>query len=606
MARGSPYSYEELIAADLVWLLSMDMGGTTHRFATEPIVVSASSSGLPSTIAFPSGLTDFAFLSEAVPFEEGDTSPSVDLDVYFDHQGDSWADFLDDVQSSIYGVGEVSLIRRGDVWEDREVVMAGQVSAMEFGGLQDTIGFSLQFSVSRQDATVPDTSLTVNKATWDKDGTAPPSTYDVNIGGEAYQVVIGYPGTAYSSEWPLTGDAVASITDVGAIPGLYVELDPATRDNQGAFNRATIMFCGYPTQAAESGATVAVQNVTKGISTSGTAKYVRDDYRVILYAGGGLSGGRRDAPAHSGTDTGAPFRHTWREVSVVEIPAASHDFDEGDEIWMRLSKASDAGGVFLDDSRTPVRGVGSVAEWVLLQAGVPLDREGSAGAIAALNAYQLDFMWNSHRTAIEVISEDIAPFFPIGYEAGPSGLRLIHWNLWASHADVTFRVDRSKFGGSRVTNVVTSDSDDIVNQWTLSYYFDGRGDRYLRSMTIGGDGGATSTDEPVYVPNPIAEQSQTLFGTRASEMECPSVQEAQTARAACEYLIRRDALPHQTVQFQLPQQYQSVRNGSIGTITDPEIGWTDKLVMAYNVRRGTRDTQIEFRTLPDPARELRP
>ena len=80
MAFGSPYTREELIGADLRWLLTVDVGGHVHRFSTQQITVAADSDGVPPQIRFESGLLPAEYSTELVPFEGGEVSAAVDLD----------------------------------------------------------------------------------------------------------------------------------------------------------------------------------------------------------------------------------------------------------------------------------------------------------------------------------------------------------------------------------------------------------------------------------------------------------------------------------------------------------------------------------------------
>lgn len=579
--RQTPFTWTELEGAQLVWLLEVEIAGTVHRFATTPVhVLTAGTDGLPAFFVYSAGLDDPEYTATSEPFGEGDVEPTAKASISFRSGSSTFADVVANAQDPSAGFVELALHRVGDTWEDRDVVFTGRVDSVEHGDSAEPVDltFVLDFATDRN--LIPAANKRVTTEAWYVVGSGAVNDYtpDTGVLEQAYPVAIGYPGD-------LSGDffvgSQLNTTRAVGVPGLIVRISEDTRDNDDPAGLGTsldygwILVCGYHTDVGKRQDSIGIRNATTNETFQATC------YNLAPTGGGGT---------RFGPDL----------VTVARIDSASHSLTEGDEVWAAYEVAN-GGGVLNQAGDGPLRGAGETIRWLLEQTSIPFDAAGSRAALERLDEYRLDFWWNTHRPAWEIIVEDLAPVLPFGWEVTGRGIRIVYWDAWADLADVTFEVNPTRYGGARSSPVARSPVSDVVNEIDVRYWLSGDGD-YKLSRSIGPDRSRVSTDiASAYTLHPLALASATRYGVRPTEpVNAVCLQDPSTAFRCAEYVLRKRCATFRKMSYVLPQQYQSIQTGQIGIITDESVPGVDgMLVIAHDVTRTSGETAIAFRELPE-------
>jgi hypothetical protein len=575
--RTLPFSWDELESADLVWLLEVEIAGSVYRFATEPVhVMTEGTDGLPAFFAYHGGLDDLEHSVNAEPFGEGDVEPTSKASITWRSGSSTFAEVVGNQQDPSAGRVELALHRVGDLWEDRDVVFAGRVDSVEHGASADPVElqFVLDFVTDRN--LIPAANKKVTMEGWYVVGSGAVSDFtpDTGVLEQAYPVPIGYPGDLGGDFFPTTG---LTTTNALGVPGLIVRVSEDTRDNNDApsLDYAYILISAYPTDVGKQAGTVGLRNVTTSTTVNATC------YNLAPVGGAGN-------------------RYGPELVSVARVDVVSTTITEGDEVWCAFQSLN-GGGVLNQRGDGPLRGAGEVIRWLLEQTDIPVDVQGSRSALDLLDQYKLDFYWNTHRPAWEVLVEDLAPLLPFGWEVTGRGVRIVYWDAWADLADATFEVNPTRYGGARSSPVARSSVGEVANEIDLRYWLSGDGD-YKLSRTIGPDR-TRSSSEPgsPYSLHPLALASATRYGIRPTEpVMAACIQDPSTAFRSAEYLLRKRCATFRRVSYVLPKQYQSIQTGQVGIINDDTVpGLQNVLVVAHDVTRTSGETSIAFRELPE-------
>jgi hypothetical protein len=288
-------------------------------------------------------------------------------------------------------------------------------------------------------------------------------------------------------------------------------------------------------------------------------------------------------------------------VTVAQVEVATAVVTEGDEVFASFQDA-EGGGVLGPTGDAPLRGAGEVIAWLMSQSDIPFDRTGSKAALDALDAWRLDFWWNTHRPAWSVIAEDLSSVLPVGWELGPAGIRIIHWNAWASGADATVEIDVERGDGASSGGVIWSPASLVENEIDVRYWLAGDGEFKL-SSSIGPDPGRSTagvdTSTPYYL-HPLALASSTRHGIRPGEpLEAACIQDPGMAYLAAEYRLRTRCARFRTVAYTLPVPYHSVRIGEVAVVNDPDRGLSGTLGIVQEIVRARSGVLVTVRELPE-------
>lgn len=194
------WTRQDLEGATLWWVASLTLQGRTYRWAESPLSI-ASDTG---TLAIAGGL-EGAQLAQRAPWMGRDPEQrSATLTV-------ATAAVGLDVASALAGGAvldgapvEVALWRAGDPWEDRQVILQGQVTSYEWGGREESLLLDVEEAAYLDRGLMPPPGAVVSATTW-------PNAADSAV-GMAYPTILGAPG---SSGVPAAPALMVASSDVG-------------------------------------------------------------------------------------------------------------------------------------------------------------------------------------------------------------------------------------------------------------------------------------------------------------------------------------------------------------------------------------------------------
>ncbi len=541
------FTRDRLRSGDLRWLLRITLRGRDYRFSTRPIDVAWGSKSL----RFSGGLTPLSFLDAVAPPGGVATEQSVQIELNFTRDtAAGWASLaaadldLGDAQA------ELSMHLVGDDYSARKVVLSGPIESSQYGALNEPVRLGLSEAPWRGNpGQVPRDSEIVGSATWDTSG------YKIaeNAGKQFYPIIVGAPG------WrnPTTGNSYP------AVPALVVKIDSG---GSNLTNPAVVVIGGGVLRCAGS-ASVKLSNRTTGfISSALTPTVGKDD----------------------------------RNQVVTQISATNADvpISDGDEIWAHFLNPL-LGGLS-DNQGKALRGADEVIRWMLDRSGARVNTRALRAGLRGVRSYRLDFAINSSVDPISWLLDALLPFLPLASSIGPDGFELARFPYDATRADSTWTLDLSRTTGERLGDVQRSAPSRVLNHLAVEYA-PGGPEGYLGRFAYVPSKRIDQTDREVH---PYSRASASRFGEREGNPIISDVfVDSASARRSLDWMIRWLSQTHETVTYQLPQEFQGVPLLSVGQVTDTDIGWSNRLCVALSVLRREGPTELTVMTLPDWARD---
>ncbi len=447
------FTHQDLVDADLVFVLELRAGGAVYRFASEDIEVTSTELGELSLVA---SLDVDEWEDEGDPWDDGFNAQSLVARVTFPADATAgWSAIVATRQDAGAAEAEVSLLRAGDTWEQRQKLLAGRVDEPEWNYPEDPVRFGIRQAASADRGQLPVPLARVGQETWAEDATY---MFDPAIEGELYPLPVGAPG-----------QLVGGVTVHRGSPALLVRIDKSTEDNSA--NNATVLLGDGELSCV--GSSVTLENVSQAWSASFTPTLTTDDL------------GRR--------------------ITVISGIGASNPISAGDQLWVSFRTAN-KGGV-MGPRNSMMEGAGDVIRWLLSRSSQPVDLAQVAGAAEVLNGYKLAFFANQGMSPWSVLRDDIIPLLPVSVVPGPRGYFLRVWNLAATKADrvahLNLDLEGDPAGFSR------SAATEVANVLSLDYCLDVSETRHRLRLTLG----PRQWPEPVagYEPHPLCSASFTRY-----------------------------------------------------------------------------------------------
>lgn len=546
--------------ARLVWLVELTLRGRVYRFASEPVAVDSDAGPL----LFLEGLSPIKFAEESGPEDLGVGERDVGIQVLFGVGADpgalGWAALAEGGHDLGDARGEVSLIRQGDPFERREVVLAGRLIRPEYGARAEPVRFSVVEEPTEDRGQVPTDREVVGVDTWPGSGVLVASD---SAKGQQYPLVIGQPGTILGSD---TADLFPGV------PGLLVRISQ-TGDNSST-DAELVIARGHIAACTAGAAAVRVYNVSK-------------------YDPGSLVKYDQTYPCTAGVDA---FGQQVTKVTVPGTGITGLLVEDGDEIHASII----AGGGAIYDGR-PARDAVDVIRYLLglstlrLPALVPHVEE-------RLRGYKFDFFTNESASPWEILRQDVLPWLPVSLMFGDGGAELVFWDFDATEADAIDVINPSTRGGQRAGPVKFSDASKLYNQLRIRFARRSDSGAYLRELTMGP---LRSEASDRYIVDPYAVESysrhqgprgEPLVGT---PLEASTIDDPATAAAVLRWRLRLHGSTRRRLSYLLPQEYQYLRPGDVVLVTDGEVALDRALCHVRRVERGPGDVQIELATVPN-------
>ena len=226
---------------------------------------------------------------------------------------------------------------------------------------------------------------------------------------------------------------------------------------------------------------------------------------------------------------------------------------------------------------------GDLLQWALLRSGQRIDVGAFANMGALLNRYQLSGYINDPAMyAWEWVQGNILPLLPVGIRMGPNGLRPVLDQLgfidslqpiaqWYVGRDLEIQ---------QITAVTqTTGTDDIVNDATLKYAFNGYGQNLTsiaRCRHLRQGQNEMQTD--------VAKTSVNRYGVKQTVIESNYVYDGTTADLIVQTVVKSNALPRFEVVLVANVQWGYLQIGDIISVTATRLGLEDHPVMVVGKR----------------------
>jgi len=388
---------------------------------------------------------------------------------------------------------------------------------------------------------LPDADAKINATTW------PNFDADAPIEEEFYPLVIGSPGI-----WD--GNVLGS-------PGYYVQV--ASTDY--------ILVAGHPVLSSE----------------------------VTIYD---RTGDRHDRLAVSTVADGL-----GRKVAVVDGTAWTF-LNQGDELWCIWTGNSmtDPGGLrHPDDPTQALRGAGDVVEYLLRRSTIRVDWGRQRAARHRLNAYKIDAYIGAGPSGRvspwEWIVAHLLPILPVVVRTSPEGLYLAVWDPSqpAEQARASLEAGRNC---ERLGPVSVIGTDDVLNDWTLEYAPRAESDKGSATLRLTGDP-KTLRSFPDAIQHPACAESVRRYGRRSEQLSTAVIYDAPTAGRILLQRAAVQALPPAEVAYLLLEHVPQLEVGDAVTVTDSDLGWTDRVLHVWSLRPGDDGTEVVLRQHRIPGRD---
>lgn len=525
-----------------LWMLTLRVAGRDVRFVSgEPVDVPSRTVG---TLRYGGGMATAGLARTLDMFADVPSERSASFQVVLDF------DLAQEIERGHLvhaATGELAQWRIGDNFEDRRIILAGELRQPAYGYRDEGFAFTLQETLGEDRGRFLEPSEIVGQDTFPSGDVTGSEDVD-HIWGVGYTIVIGAPGGGVTAE-------VAGTTIYTDLPGAPVLLVEQQQPSTAVITDYRFFLCrGIATGI---GSTIDVYNATDRTKDTTAILAVAQDKLGRDYTFG--------EPANS-----------------ADIPGKT---DALFTAWYdRTATPQEIGSTPSPHSTRSLRRASDVLRWALSLSTLRIDRS-QLGRLRALAGIHVDTYINDPELSPWVWIRDVLlPLLPASAVSGPDGLYIAAWNYGATAEDATgprLEVGRN-CERSPNTPVVYSDEGDVVNEITLQWALDASTGQYTRRKTIGAQW-VDGTNQETH-PSIWAKRSQALFGKRTLSIEGPWVYDEATADVVMQALMRRHALPVRRLAVMGGPELEWARPGDVSLLTDAELFFTNRPVHIETVR----------------------
>lgn len=526
MLRASRQSW---LGAQPVFLLDVIWSGRTYRFSTKPITISDDT----KTFQYRGGLADPAFTLRSDRLGYDVESNSIPIALTFDDTNVAERQMQGDTIEG--SKAELFYILADDATMAQRVVIATGVVSQPVYGHPDQASGHVEFSIET-DAMFLSGSLI--------DGVNPFHTVDDDL----------LDGTFFG---------ITSIEDMhrGKVaPIVFGEMLSVLRPlgNTATIHTVPAYFLGTDTLNY-----VFVFSCNELVATTGTIS---------------------DSEGHT-VDFDITKAHAADGVaqvlSMCSVQSTAPGFgdlinplnDNSQQYWVNIA----GGGLPNPFGTEEMSGAGDVCLWALTATKANIDYDSWYNARTFLNRYKLaGVIQDPEINGFEWLQNNILPYLPVDVVLGSKGLKPI-LNILVD--GVAVRVAAKVNAGSHfyqaspVTPV--NEPDDICNELTVRYAFEGMRDSYRGHIKIGADRpGASWT----FIKDEYAFISQQRYGRKIKEIELLYVYDYKTAIQIARDYVRFRSMPILSIEYFASSEYGYLELGDVIELTDNNIGLRNQKV----------------------------
>ena len=521
------FTSSELAGARLWWVLSFEFGGKTWRVANGALSIEFTNGGAGRWLAIPGGLGEATVEMEALWMGRAPEARSGDFEAVvpgLDVGANLAARYELDGQPA-----EVAVWREGDTWENRLIVLSGQITDYEYGAPGDGIRLTIEESVTLDRAQFPESGATVSAVTW-------PDAAE-NAIGVAYPWIIGAPGSDGTQ----------------ASPALFV------RSTVSGGDRELLLVAGHAVTATS-------VLISDGTYTE-TVHYHHDPDGTITSATTTTPNVESFLIEHMEDRAG-------RLVAVVDITSAA---DIAIDVALDYTAAWTGGAGMVGVSGSAATGAGSILEAVLSRSTLPVDRGALSTVRDQLDAWPLGAMVQEPLSPMEWVTDALLPLLPVAILTGPNGWRVVPLPLEPTQRDcictLTAGPAVQRIGRSR-----REGQDEIANRIELRYAVDVVSGNTRKTAVVSEEWDGASH------PSLSVRTSNQVYGVRSVSSESVAVYEATAAIRTVRWKAALYAFPRTVITYAVPQ-YQWLQPGNVVWLVDSELSieqpaWVQRVVLS--------------------------
>lgn len=530
-----PRRLAAITGADVVWLLELQFGGRTYRWATDHIRLTNADS---ETLDFAGGLQLSNFSESLDRFTYTADAQSIALEVNFTEI--NVAEYVARGFQLAAITGEVSLVQTVNgtaqqTYEQRSIIMRGSVADAQFGHPDRPDGY---MSFSLEGALVED-SGTFQKFTdvvsEDKFGSLTSWPNDNPHDGKPIPIVFGRPGRFRKA------DSDGRVTNTAGSPAYILTL----AGGSGGTQVSSLVIANHQVLA-----TTVRTKTERDAETQAT---------FFAIAGDGVPYSFTDMGDIDGTGTNTGLTSAELEERVWWIG------------WTR------SGGYALENPYHKGQGLtggGDLSRWALSYSTMPVDWGAWQAVSDTLNLYEFSGYISDLETRPWDWLQEIWRLLPISVRRGVNGIYPVLHDLGmiANQAiKITTGPDFSRAGPAQLEGSLS----DIFNRIEFSHAYSGRDNEPRTYSAIGNYEGYTK--EPEAVSSAITVRSEHRYGSRLKQEESAYVYQRSTADKICYDMARRHSLIAKTIQYRADRSFVWIELGDVLAITDVDLKYTDQV-----------------------------
>ncbi|MEL6347318.1 MAG: hypothetical protein AAFV53_29650 [Myxococcota bacterium] len=482
----------------------------------------------------------------------------------------------------------------GTRFEDRRVVLIGEVTDPEYAADAEPVSFSIEQVVWKEDVIVPTSRQRVDGATW-PDGIA---SIAVEERGLYYPIIFGFPGrtSAVDRGW-ITGSQ-----------GRWID----RRSNTGPGGTETdleLVIAGHEVTAER-----VYMNTDANVAGERFRVFHKKDGRgqTVAYIDEFYDPDTLPVPLSTNTESDG--------ITTVGLGAASIDPSfqpQPSSIdpavapifvgW--LDDIAGGGGMKARDGGT-VRELGEVLEVMLGYTNKPIDRERFRAIAPLLSRYKIDCVIDAQVRPWSWIRSNLLPIAPIGILSGPKGLYPVLWRFDATREDAVAHINASANPTVQRASSVVIDSSKIRNQFELDYAISIRTGAYFSALRLGP--GPYDDSDPDTLPSLYCRLSQQRYRYPngkpkivEEKLESIVIYDRATALATLQWRARAYALAHRYVDYVvLESDFGNLERGSVVLLTDDELFIEEWICIVVDMQSDDSGTVgLRLLRIEDPPRD---
>jgi len=548
-------------AADLLWLLRVDFGGSPHYISTEPLTITRDDG---TTIAYSGGLTEPAYSESLSRFTYSRDALTLAIEAIFDN--------LDLAEHR----------RRGFLLSNATCELAAVFRVA--GTIQQTYEERIRVIDGWMSEPVY------------ADPARPPGYVTFSINSNPYDVI----GTFFKSTMRLTETSMDALITTGqplsdeSVDKVY----PFVFGNPGVFFSATDSATSY-TRGTPAYA-INRTNISKEAQNVLIAGHHVGATEVRIRAG--------KLTAVTGLSVTNGFDKFRNPIAYVDVSSQSTAFKEKEEFWVTWyqtptsslpTRGLSAKNPF--STSGVVNGAGDLLIWACTLGDFKVDHGAWGAARDYLNAFRFSGYVNDPDTTVWEWIQEIAKMIPtLTIRNGPAGIYPIIQDLRSTTTGATSITAGPDF--HRLGPVsLEGDQGDIVNTVVIEFAYNAQGEISQSYVVIG----EPDETEPERFSSLHAAASISRYGIREKSIEAPFIYDRSTAALVAEATVQIHGQIPETVEYKAGIAYSYLMLGDQVALTDSELYLTDQICTVCERAWDGDGWVIKLLIEDDPARDPR-